>query len=342
MDKILRASSNSKIKKQLRILNYLQKNGAKSRVELSNKLKLTKATVTQITNDMIKAKVLLEKGEQIEQINQISSTTHPRGRRKILLDINSNYKLVFGVVVEKENIIVGLTNLNGQVLDKKKKNYKDKTYRELLELIVLSINTIMKNNCINNDNLLALGLCLSNDVDDLIDGDKLIDKISRLKKDLSYAISMKISANNTMGGALIAQKLFGDKTQKSFLLIRYGDIVENGVMIDEKIYRGNTGNAGGLKKLMDKCECDELTTNNDKIASAIITCNDVLDTEKIYCFGTHFESEIEFLNIEDIILKKGIKNIELDYSVVNCNNLFLAPCAQAINSYFYFNSNTTN
>ncbi|MFZ2539638.1 MAG: winged helix-turn-helix transcriptional regulator [Oscillospiraceae bacterium] len=327
MEKIIHTPTNSKLKKDLLVLNYLQKNGPKSRVDLSTQLNLTKAAITAITNDMIKTGVLLEKGEQVKQ-----KATHSRGRRKILLDINENYKLVFGVVIEKENMFFGLTNLKGQVLDKRKMCFKGKNYHELLELIVLNIGTIMKNNCITNENVLALGVCLSNNCGELIEGVKSKDKIMRLRKDLAHAMPIKIITNTTIASSLVAQRIFAGENSNSVLLLRYGDEAESGIMIDGKIYSGFTGNAGGFLGILG-----DNIGENEQLASAIITCNTVLDTQKIYCFGNQFEDEANFVNIQEIIVKYGYKKLLLQHAIVTNDTAFLAPCAEAIDCYFYVN-----
>lgn len=331
MDKLLHPPINLKVKKDLLLLDYLQKNGPKSRVDLSAQLNLTKAAITAITNEMIQNGVLVEKGEQTA-----SHSTHARGRRKILLDINENYKLVFGIVVEKEDIFVGLTNLKGQVLDKRKKNFKDKTYRELLELIVLTITTIMKNNCITYESILGLGVCISTGCGDFIEGAKTSDKSLRLKKDLVHAMPMKITTGNTIGGCLIAQRLFKGEQSKSVLMLRYGSIAESGIMIDSTVYRGFTGNAGGLMSLLgddivDPSECDT------KLAQAIVTCYRILDPEKIYCFGEYFQNEEQLQIIQEKINKLGYKKLWLEQAMVTSETIFLAPCSYVINCYFYFN-----
>ncbi|MEG0692107.1 MAG: winged helix-turn-helix transcriptional regulator [Oscillospiraceae bacterium] len=334
MEKLLHTTEKSKSKKVLMLLNYLQKNGPQSRIDLSKKLNLTKAVITSLTNEMITSGVVLEKGELVE-----ATGTHSRGRRKTLLDINENYKLVFGVVIEKETVFVGLTNLKGQVLDKRKKNFHDISYRELLELIVLNISTIMKNNCITNENILGLGVCVSRGGGDLIEGAKKMDKITRLKKDLTHALPIKIATNATIAGGLVAQRIFTQERSKSVLLLRLGEVAESGVMIDGVVYRGFTGNAGGFWGILDEVIKDSKNSQEyfEQVTTSILTCHTVLDTEKIFCFGAQFENS-GFMNcIQELLIKRGCKNVQLERPLLTDDTVFLSPCAQAIESFFYMN-----
>lgn len=327
--------TNSQVKKEILLLGYLQKNGAKSRVEMAQKLKITKASITAITNDMLGAGILLEKGSRAHD-----EELRTRGRRKILLDINENFKLVFGVTIDKDYLFVGLTNLKGQPLDKRKSSIKDKAYREVLEQIVELITIIMRNNCITNDNVLALGLCISNESGGIIEGAKLSDKMTRLKKDLGHALPMKIATCSLISGAITAQRLFGDEKSSNVLMLRCNYVedtffAESAVLTLGKSYLGHTGSAGGFNALLKRQPTDTLP--NQRIAEAVISCNIVLDTEKIFCFGKYFEEELNLLAIAEIILAKGYKKLVLQGAFISDETLYLAASAVAIDCYFYVN-----
>ncbi|MDF2568327.1 MAG: hypothetical protein K0R90_1783, partial [Oscillospiraceae bacterium] len=81
-----------KRRNRMHILNLLRQRGPTSRIDISKALELTRAGVTIITNEMIEQGVIYEKGEMNMSGQKIS-----RGRKKILLDINSNHKFAFGV-----------------------------------------------------------------------------------------------------------------------------------------------------------------------------------------------------------------------------------------------------
>ena len=68
------------------LLNLLNDRGAVSRKDISEELGITAATVTLICSDMLSSGILCEKGEAEHQ--------RRAGRRKILVDINYQYKFV--------------------------------------------------------------------------------------------------------------------------------------------------------------------------------------------------------------------------------------------------------
>lgn len=338
---------------RIKILQILQEEGAQSRIDLAKKMNITKAAVTLITSDMILDGILYEKGIQNKQ-NLVS-----RGRRKILLDINENYKLVVGIVIENEYLYIGLTNLKGEALDKKQIILNEKSYIEILESIVYEINSLLKNNCLLLDKILALGVCISSNSGNFIEGNLIFDKLQKLKKDLAHAINLPICAQTTINASLIAEHLFAnEKPQNSnILIIRYGKKIESAILINKKIYMPNKYYIGGFAQLQQKnntnsyneylaelscssnpLECKERL--NEKLAYDINICNTILQTDKIFAFGDYFEED-DNLNTINSILKKEykFKNLPLR-GVIKNQNIYLCACAIAIND-FLFNTGGT-
>lgn len=328
MEKRTGLAIENQTKREISVLRFLQKNGDTPRVELSKQLKLTKAAITSITNDMINSGLLLEKGEQL-----LKEEARQRGRRKILLGINENYKLVFGISIDSDDILVGLTNLKGQPLDKMSHPLMGKSYRDLLELIVALVTLIMKNNCITNENLLGIGICIGEGCGEAIEGARTQDKLIRLKKDLSHALPIKLATAEMLSGAITAQRLFAMDNTPNMLMLRYSQFAQSAVLINGKNYMGASGKAGGLSSLLKPIiDEEELTI---ALAQAIIICNKVLDTEKIYCFGSYFENMNNRLKITEVFLKQGFKKLMLNTPMITDAQLYLAPCATAVDSLFF-------
>lgn len=138
---------------RMQVLKILKQQGPTSRIDIANMLELTRAAVTIITNEMISQGVIHEIGEY-----QNVSEKAPRGRKKILIDINQNYKFVLGVLIDKDMISVGLSTLVGAVLDKRNLDTKiDVTYKEIVDFIVESINSILIDNCLKLNEILGIG-----------------------------------------------------------------------------------------------------------------------------------------------------------------------------------------
>ncbi|MEG2428999.1 MAG: hypothetical protein RSA79_00430 [Oscillospiraceae bacterium] len=336
-------------KSRVKILKFLQGAEKRSRVDISNKMKFTKAAVTLIINDMLNENILYEDGT--ECLDQ----TVGRGRRKVALSINYNYKFAFGVSIENEKLFVGLSNISGEILDKKLTSIVKKTYIELLEIIVSSIETLIKNNCISEEKVLGIGLTISKDATNIIVGENIMQKLTRIKRDLSHAIDMKITTQSTISASLIAQKLFVQTPIINTLIIRYGEIISSSFLANGKLYSPSKSNAGGFFD-MQQDQTGQTTLNsfelfnknivedinhsqdissalNQKLASDIKTCYTVLKPDYIIAFGTFFDEELALERLNFAVKPTGCPAVSL--SIVQESTVFLAGCAIAINDFFY-------
>lgn len=142
---------------RMQVLRTVWESGPISRVDLSQKLQITRASITQISNAMIAEGLLAEIGEAPYQSTQQDKL--PKGRRKILLDINANYKFVLGAVISEQEITVGLCTMHMDILDKASMPCTDHTSRkEILQFIISSAERMMNNSCLKKTDVLGLGV----------------------------------------------------------------------------------------------------------------------------------------------------------------------------------------
>ncbi len=138
---------------RMQVLKILKRRGPTSRIDIANMLKLTRAAVTIITNEMIDQGIIIEIGEL-----KHTDEKAPRGRKKILIDINQNYKFVLGVCIEENIVSVGLSTLAGLVLDKRNKTIDGSTeYSEITDFVKVSLKGILIDNCLSTSDILGIG-----------------------------------------------------------------------------------------------------------------------------------------------------------------------------------------
>ena len=142
-----------KRRNRMQVLKILKTRGPTSRIDIAGTLELTRAAVTIITNEMIEQGIIQEIGEYRHVTEKA-----PRGRKKILIDINHHYKFVVGVTIEEQNISVGLSTLSGAVLDKRNLEVNESTPYDTIEQFILdSVNQILSDNCLTQENILGIG-----------------------------------------------------------------------------------------------------------------------------------------------------------------------------------------
>lgn len=248
------------------ILKLITRNGPMSRIDIACKLKLTRAAVTIITNEMIEQGIIYEKGEQ-----KTAGEKASRGRKKILLDICENYRFSFGVVVDRERLHIGLANLKGQTLDKRCIPYQERELSVLAVLIDAQIHELMEINCLNSTRILGIGVCVSENVRGTL---KLQGESSgarspeaALQKMLQRLFpQLPVLLDSTTECLALAEILFGPEGHdkpRNMVLIRYGHDVDAAIMLDDHIYRGSHGNVGWFPHLVvdargERCECGKI------------------------------------------------------------------------------------
>lgn len=142
-----------KRRNRMQVLKILKQRGPTSRIDIAGMLELTRAAVTIITNEMIEQGIIQEIGEYKHVTEKA-----PRGRKKILIDINHHYKFAIGVTVEEDVVSVGLSTLSGDVLDKHNMPVNEKTERkEIFDFIEKSIKEVMTDNCLERSSILGIG-----------------------------------------------------------------------------------------------------------------------------------------------------------------------------------------
>jgi len=142
-----------KRRNRMQVLKILKQRGPTSRIDIAGTLELTRAAVTIITNEMIEQGIIAEIGEY-----KHTTEKAPRGRKKILIDINHHYKFALGVTIEEDIVSVGLSTLSGAVLDKRNLPIDSKTPKDtIFDYIRASVKEVLADNCLKKENILGIG-----------------------------------------------------------------------------------------------------------------------------------------------------------------------------------------
>ena len=215
-----------KRRNRMQVLKILKTRGPTSRIDIAGTLELTRAAVTIITNEMIEQGIIQEIGEYRHVTEKA-----PRGRKKILIDINHHYKFVVGVTIEEQNISVGLSTLSGAVLDKRNLEVNEDTPYEKIESFILdSVKEILSDNCLTQENILGIGFGIFPTMYDKL-GIKLVDA----EPDYSTAFAnvrkftdLPLVFDNSVKGTAMANIDFlktKDPNRHNIAFLHYGNTV---------------------------------------------------------------------------------------------------------------------
>lgn len=187
---------------RMQVLKILKQKGPASRIDIAATLALTRASVTIITNEMIEQGVIVELGEY-----KHTQEKAPRGRKKILIDINDNYKFALGVYIDTDIVSVGLSTISGQILDKK--NYElssESDLNNILSYVRSGIKSVLQNNCLSENNVLGIGVAVFPKMYKILEVEEICGKydFSRLEKKFSRIIHVPVVADNSVKAVAMA------------------------------------------------------------------------------------------------------------------------------------------
>lgn len=227
-----------KRRNRAQILKVIRECGPISRVDIASSMKITRAAVTIITNEMIEEGVLYEVGEAPVSLENLQ-----KGRRKILIDINENFKFALGASVSDKRITVGLTNLSGKVLDKSCRELEDTmTSDSIIDYIVSSCKSIVANSGLDNSRVIGLGIGIQPDMcsrmkiymkDGKHDYSPLIIKLSK-------ELSVPVTCSNLASSLALANQEDDIKERPgNYVLLMQGRHLNLSVLIDNDIMHEN-------------------------------------------------------------------------------------------------------
>lgn len=191
-----------KRRNRMQVLKILKQQGPTSRIDIASALELTRAAVTIITNEMIDQEIILEVGEY-----KHTSEKAPRGRKKILIDINNHVKFALGITVQENIVCVGLSTLKGDVLDKRYLEIGALTERKAIYgFFIKSMNEVLADNCLDENSLLGIGFAIFPSMYRRMDISTSggVPSFEKLRRFMSGYTSLPIVFDNSVKGTAMA------------------------------------------------------------------------------------------------------------------------------------------
>ncbi len=289
---------------KLKILQLINIHGATSRVDIAKMLGFTKSAITIVTNEMINEKLIYEKNIEVNK-----SQKSIRGRKKILLDINENYKLVLGVVLEKDRLTVGITNLFGQTVAVSSAQISKGENIDIAAKTHQIASEIMAVNWIESDSILGVGVAITLDACEHFGKDMSMSKCcDTLNKALCRYFEYPVFVMHFTYTMALAQKMYkilSPDSIQSYVMIRNSHEIESKIVLDGKISDRDGENLDWFSKLSDIKKID----NEEKFFQTILTIKTMLNPKKIF-ISTDINSDKIKRVLDDETVELFTKNFE--------------------------------
>lgn len=248
------------VKRQNRtsILKLINQKGPISRKDIASELGLTPAAVTLICSEFLEQGVLLEKGILEEKARA--------GRKKVLLDINYEYRYVIGINIEQEHTYLVVSNLCGDV--QKKTTIHTAVEKEpqiFLADVAQAVKKLIRQTELPMERIAGVGVCVPGIVDK--ESGKAVRAYGIWKEEvelcdfLQEKLNLPVCIENNVNAFAKAELLCGaGKERGNLLLVKWGPGVGSSIVIDNHIYEGRHGKAAELghfivEKEGELCSC---------------------------------------------------------------------------------------
>lgn len=134
------------------ILKVLNNNGPLSRKDIAELVELTPAAVTILVNDMIEEGLIKEVGQLVDNDSRV-------GRKKILVDLDYNFKKVIGIIIGPDNTGIGIADLKGDIIcEQELKTQPSLPATDFLKMVAEEcVQILWKNNIMKGD-ILGVGV----------------------------------------------------------------------------------------------------------------------------------------------------------------------------------------
>lgn len=237
------------------IIRLLHKAKICSRADLAIASGLKQATITNIINELI----------NLELVKEVGHIEGRLKRRSIGITLNTDKYRILGVRLNRNEISVGLFDIENQLLFKETAPITSMTTPKEAMLKMIDMLKKLKN-IANETNILAVGVALPGPfvarkgriaLMSGFPGWENIDIKEQLEKELSLPVFLEHDANC---GAL-AEWICGETEHRDSMLIVLVDAgVGSGIIANNQLYNGFTGTAGEIGHTSidfsgPKCEC---------------------------------------------------------------------------------------
>lgn len=315
---------NLKSNNKIAILSYLNRYGKSSRKKIAEGLKLTTATLTILTNELIEEGVVIELG---------ALTEGKVGRKQILIDIKKDSKLAVGIEVSKNNIYYNLIDLKSNVIEsmgwKYEKPFEKSFFKDILDEILEKLKD-------KKELLLGVGVTVYGGLDE---EDSWKREVPEIKKIVEEKLNLPIIIQNNIRALALAEEYL-NKAETDFWLVKYGPGVGAAIIMNGELVEGNKRLAGDIGhipfdrgeeicKVCGQVGCLESEVNFEKLLKEFeaesLNENPMLTSEKDF----EYILRLRKLNknnkmVLDNALQKIGKAISIGASILDSNKIILA------------------
>jgi predicted NBD/HSP70 family sugar kinase len=246
---VIEKKKSEKLNNQIRIISLLRKNGPLSRKTIAEKLELTRASITILTNELI------ERG-LIEELGEAQETQSRAGRKEILVDLNLDYWYLLGIDIKVDSVSIGLVTIKGDTIVKEVFNFdvlstEPDIFNRFGEQLELTIIKMINQAQIPIEKIFCCGIGMIGrkryyqfhklPVPTILEYRKKL--VARLHEHFGFIVTMD---NNVRALAVAESLFFSEIDAESYLYIKLGPGLGSALVFEKRLRKGASEQAGEI------------------------------------------------------------------------------------------------
>ncbi len=226
------------------VLNIIKQDEPISRAQIAKKSSLTRATISEIVNELLAEDLVYEDGID----------DGPLGRKGVLLRYNAAYRYVVGLDLGGTKISMGIIDFSGELLYQKTiPTFRVPDNQSFIQLLVKEISAFIAENQLDSKKLNAIGIASPGIIDYkngiVVEGSPNLPGWEQLplSKLMEEAFGVPVIIENDVRAALIGEVWKGKcQNVQSAVLLALGTGIGSALLMDGTIIRGSKNGAGEI------------------------------------------------------------------------------------------------
>ncbi|MBS4193764.1 ROK family transcriptional regulator [Lederbergia citri] len=228
-----------------------------SRADIALRSGLNKGTVSTLVAELIDEQLIIETGPGISS----------GGRRPVMLVFNEQAGCTIGIDLGVNYILGILTDLQGNILERKMQTFIPTSFEQTLKLICENIEELRSIAPKTPYGIVGIGIGAPGIVDNnssVVLAPNLGWKNSSIKGVIEEAFQIPVVIENEANAGAYGEKMFGlGKNVDNLVYISTGIGIGTGIIMNEKLYRGSSGFSGEfghmtIKMNGETCRCGNI------------------------------------------------------------------------------------
>ncbi|WP_078381651.1 ROK family protein [Sutcliffiella halmapala] len=222
------------------VLHLIKQNSPISRAHTSQVSGLNKGTVSSLVSELLEEKLIYESGP-----GESSG-----GRRPVMLLFNQGAGFSIGIDLGVNYILGVLSDLNGNIVQKKQEFYQNISLEDTLERLTQVISYLIKAAPPSHYGVIGIGIGapgIVNNEGDVLLAPNLGWKNVSLKEEMEKTFNIPVIVENEANAGAYGEKQFGvGQESENLIYVSAGIGIGAGIIINNELYKGINGYSGEL------------------------------------------------------------------------------------------------